>query len=342
MLRAGAVRTRRVSSSARSPSANTRRALWKDVCAVLALCTPGRAKANEAAKGVCSASAAASAAMADNPLTTAFSKERGFFPPFETIKAEHVVPGVRALIADCEAQLAALEASASPTWDGVMEPLEALTDRLGIAWGAVKHLKSVRDTEALRAAVDEVQPERVQLSLRISQSEPIYKAVRALRDDKAQWASLSEAQKRAVDAELKDFELGGVGLTGDAKVEFNSIQQKLSAISTAFSNNLLDATKAFAKVVTDKDDVAGLPPSALAAAAAAARERAGHPEATAEAGPWALTLDMPVCASRATAARACPRVPTRDSPPTPTRRQICPSCSTSKTATSARSSTALP
>mmetsp|Transcript_12715 Transcript_12715/g.28855 ORF Transcript_12715/g.28855 Transcript_12715/m.28855 type:complete len:804 (-) Transcript_12715:651-3062(-) len=232
--------------------------------------------------------------IATNPLTSKFSRETGYFPPFESIKPEHVVPGIRALLAESEQKLESLEKTATPTWDGVMAPLEELTDRLGVAWGAVKHLKSVRDNEELRTAVDEVQPERVKLSLRISQSEALYKAIKSLREDEAQWSGLSNAQKRAVDAELKDFELGGVGLTGDAKEEFNAIQQKMSSISTTFSNNLLDATKAYMKVVTSKDDVDGLPPSALAAAAAAARDRGGHPEATAESGPWALTLDMPV------------------------------------------------
>lgn len=51
---------------------------------------------------------------------------------------------------------------------------------------------------------------------------------------------------------------------GEAKERFNEIKQELSQISTKFSNNLLDATKAFKKLVTDKADVDGLPASALA------------------------------------------------------------------------------
>jgi len=51
---------------------------------------------------------------------------------------------------------------------------------------------------------------------------------------------------------------------GQAKERFNEIKQDLSQISTQFSNNLLDATKAFKKVITDKADVDGLPASALA------------------------------------------------------------------------------
>ena len=49
------------------------------------------------------------------------------------------------------------------------QPLERIVDRLSRAWGTVSHLKAVRDTEELRKAVEEVQPERVKLSLRLSQ-----------------------------------------------------------------------------------------------------------------------------------------------------------------------------
>lgn len=56
----------------------------------------------------------------------------------------------------------------------------------------------------------------------------------------------------------------GVVVQGEAKERFNEIKQELSQTSTQFSNNILDATKAFKKVITDKADVDGLPASALA------------------------------------------------------------------------------
>jgi len=48
---------------------------------------------------------------------------------------------------------------------------------------------------------------------------------------------------------------------------FNANRLALAEASTAFSNNLLDATKAFKLTLTDSADIAGLPPSALALAA---------------------------------------------------------------------------
>jgi oligopeptidase A len=91
---------------------------------------------------------------------------------------------------------------------------------------------------------------------------------------------------------LQDAELAGVGLQGEARERFNVIQQELAELSTQFSNHVLDATKAFALVLRTPEEVAGLPPSLLRLAAQAARD-AGETEATAERGPWRITLDYP-------------------------------------------------
>ena len=213
------------------------------------------------------------------------------FPEWNTIDAAHVVPAIRQLLDETNGAIDALEKNVEPTWVGLVEPLERIADRLGRAWGTVSHLKAVKDTEALRKAVEEVQPEKVKVMLRLSQSKPIYEAFKAIKDGDL-WNSLSVAQKRIVDGELRDFVLGGVALEGADKERFNEIQQELSKLSTEFSNNLLDATKAYKKLLTDKADVEGLPESALALAAQQAKGD-GHEEATAEHGPWLFTLDFP-------------------------------------------------
>jgi oligopeptidase A len=137
-----------------------------------------------------------------------------------------------------------------------------------------------------------VQPERVAFSLRLSQSRPLYDALAALKADGKAFSQLSDARRRAVDAELRDFTLGGVALEGAQKAKFNEVQQELSKLSTQFSNNVLDATKAFKKLVADPKVVEGLPPSALALASQQAAALPGHEGATPEKGPWLLTLDV--------------------------------------------------
>ena len=76
-------------------------------------------------------------------------------------------------------------------------------------------------------------------------------------------------------------------------MRFIEIQTRLSELGTRFSSNTLDAGKAFSLLLTTPEEVAGLPPNVLGLCAHAARAQ-GHEEATAEKGPWAVTLEIPI------------------------------------------------
>lgn len=213
------------------------------------------------------------------------------FPRFDVIRPEHVVPAMQQLLPALEAALQRLEAEAQPTWEGLVEPLERLTDRLSVTWGSVGHLMGVQNSEALRQAHQTVQPQVVEFSMRLNQSPAIYQGLKALQASPA-WQTCDAAQQRIVTSLIRDAELSGVGLQGEARDRFNAIQQELAKLSTTFSNHVLDATKAFALTLTTKEEVDGLPPSLRQLSAQAARQ-AGALEATAEQGPWRITLDFP-------------------------------------------------
>ncbi|MBY0278041.1 M3 family metallopeptidase [Candidatus Binatia bacterium] len=223
---------------------------------------------------------------AKNPLLHA-----GGLPRFDLIQPEHVVPGIKQLLAELEQDFARLEQTAAPSWHAVVEPLEHLNDRLGLAWGTVGHLMGVKNSDALRQAHETVQPDVVTFSLRVGQSQPVYRALKALRDG-PDWPSLDATQQRIVTSLVRDAELSGVGLAPAEQERFNAIQAELAECATRFSNHVLDATKAFSLTLTGRDDVAGLPQSSLELAAQAARQ-AGEDGATAADGPWRITLDGP-------------------------------------------------
>ncbi|NMG07296.1 M3 family metallopeptidase [Brasilonema sp. UFV-L1] len=226
------------------------------------------------------------AIISDNPLLKASG-----LPPFGEIKAEHVVPAFNQLLAELDQELATLEADLEPTWSRLVEPLEKLTERLSWSWGVVNHLMGVKNSSELRQAYETVQPQVVQFSTKLSQSQPIYNAFKALRASDT-WTTLEEAQQRIVEAAIRDAELSGVGLQGKAKERFNAIQMELAELSTKFSNHLLDATNAFSMTLTTPEEIDGLPASLLNLAAQAARA-AGEENATPENGPWRITLDVP-------------------------------------------------
>ncbi|CAN6805724.1 unnamed protein product [Brassica oleracea] len=224
--------------------------------------------------------------LSSNPLLQNFE-----FPPFDVVDAHHVRPGIRALLHQLEAELEKLEKTVEPSWPKLVEPLEKIIDRLTVVWGMINHLKAVKDTPELRAAIEEVQPEKVKFQLRLGQSKPIYNAFKSIRES-PDWNTLIEARQRLVEAQIKEAVLSGIALEDDKREEFNKIEQELEKLSHKFSENVLDATKKFEKLITDKKDIEGLPPSALGLFAQAAVSK-GHENATADAGPWLITLDAP-------------------------------------------------
>ncbi|MDB9433284.1 M3 family metallopeptidase [Microcystis aeruginosa] len=212
-------------------------------------------------------------------------------PAFDQIQPGLIVPGMTQLLQELTRELTELEAQITPTWEKLVEPLTQIEERLSWSWGIIGHLMGVKNSPELRQAYETVQPQVVEFISRLSQSKPIYEAFLSLRQGES-WGQLDEAQQRIVEASLRDAQLAGVGLLGEKKDRFNAIQLELAEITTKFSNNILDATKAFQLKLTTPEDIAGLPPSLLSLAAQTARAQ-GETNASTETGPWVITLDFP-------------------------------------------------
>jgi len=227
------------------------------------------------------------AAQQGNPLL-----DMSGLPRFDAIRSEQVVPAMRELLGDLEGEFQALEDNIVPTWEGLIEPLERMGDRLSFSWGIVGHLLGVKNTNELRAAQEEMQPDVVIFSLRQGQSQAIYGGLVAIREGE-EWDQLDAAQQRIVEGMLRDAKHSGVGLEGEERERFNAIAEESAQLATKFSNNVLDATKQYSLMLTDESDVAGLPESWRDLAAQSAREDGEAPDASAESGPWRLTLDSP-------------------------------------------------
>ena len=228
-----------------------------------------------------------SATTEANPLLL-----HGVLPRFDLFDSKLVEPGIVGLLADLESTLCTLEESIQPTWAGLIEPLEEISERLGFAWGMVGHLMAVQNSDALRNAHAAVQGAVIGFGLRLAQSRPLYDGLESLRDGPT-YDALDRAQQRIVDSLLREARHAGVGLGETERERFNAIQTELAELATLFSNHVLDATKAFGLMLTDEADMAGTPESLRQLAAQNARE-GGEEGATAEAGPWRITLDAPV------------------------------------------------
>jgi oligopeptidase A len=206
-------------------------------------------------------------------------------PRFPDVRPEHVTPAIEALLAENYALIERLAHPQKPvTWNDFVEPLEDAAERLGRAWGVVGHLNAVMNSPELREAYNANLPKVTRYHTEFAQHEGLYARYQALAASPA-FGTLSRAQRRFVENELRDFRLGGAGLPAEKKARFKEISERLSALSSRFSDNLLDATDAFAHYATDPREVAGIPQEVLAAARAAAQAE-GRPG-------WKFTLHAP-------------------------------------------------
>ncbi|MGK0170487.1 MAG: oligopeptidase A, partial [Gammaproteobacteria bacterium] len=119
----------------------------------------------------------------------------------------------------------------------------------------------------------------------VGQNETLYQIYEQLRDS-TEYNSYSCAQRAVIKQALRDFRLSGVGLDEQAKTRYKTLASELSALTSRFSQNVLDAGQAWSKRVTDEQSLAGLPKAALDLTAQNAKR-------TGVSG-WVLNLDYPV------------------------------------------------
>ena len=215
-----------------------------------------------------------------NPLL-----EYHLLPPFNRIQASDVEPAVDELLSRNRQQIAELTASAgSLGWSELVDRLDQLNDDLARAWSPVSHLNSVMNSDELRDAYNRCLPKLSEYWTEMGQNQDLFNAFDALAKSD-EYAALSGPQKKVVDNALRDFRLSGIALAPEQQKRYGELQQRLSELTTKFSENVLDATHGWVKHVVDEAELAGLPEHAIAAAreAAVARELEG----------WVFTLDFP-------------------------------------------------
>ncbi|HEX6927700.1 MAG TPA: M3 family metallopeptidase, partial [Gammaproteobacteria bacterium] len=200
-----------------------------------------------------------------NPLL-----EADGLPDFAAIRPEHVEPAVDAILAHNRAAIASLLEQSRPfTWANLVEPIEALEDRLNRAWSPVSHLNSVVNTPELRAAYNACLPKLSDYGTELGHNRALFDAYREVR---AASETLDAAQKKILDDEIRDFHLAGVDLPDEKKSRFKEIQQELSQLTTKFEENLIDAAASWHLEVASENRLAGVPADAIERARRLAEE----------------------------------------------------------------------
>lgn len=205
-------------------------------------------------------------------------------PAFDTFDVAKVESLLDDLLDQCKQTVKRVSQVSNPSWDTVMLPLDEVHNRLSLLWSPVGHLNAVMNSNELRDVYKACLPKLSAYYTELGQNEALFSVMKQLKAS-SDFDSLSLAQKTVIEKELRDFELGGVSLSTDKKERFSKLTQELSRIRTEFSDNVLDATNAWEKLLPDASRLEGLPDSAIAAA----KERA---ERKGETG-YLLNLEFP-------------------------------------------------
>jgi oligopeptidase A len=204
-------------------------------------------------------------------------------PDFGRIEARHARPALENVLAENRARLQELTAQASPTFASLVVPVEELSYRLSRVFSPISHLNSVANSAEMREAYNECLPLLTEYSSELGQNAGLQAAYGYVL--RAEGDKLDPAQRKVVENALRDFRLAGVDLPPEQKTRYREVAQRLAQLGTKFSENVLDAGRAYTRSITNSAELAGLPSNAVDRAAADARE--------ANQTGWLFKLDQP-------------------------------------------------
>ena len=215
-----------------------------------------------------------------NPLL-----QQNRLPLFSAIKPEHVEPALDVVLQHAKQTVnELLENIQQATWQNLVMPMEALDASIDQVWTPISHLNSVMNSDELRDAYNACLPKLSQFGTELGQNEDLFKAYKTIAEGQ-EYQRLDHAQKKVIDNAIRDFRLSGVELSQQDRDKFKAISKSLTELTAKFEQNLMDATHAWKKHITDETLLAGLPESTKDMAAQFAK-RDGLEG-------WLFTLDFP-------------------------------------------------
>lgn len=198
-------------------------------------------------------------------------------PVFSSIDVSLIETQLDKHLDNCKSVIETLQDVSDPTWESLIQPLEEAHNALNLFWSPISHLNSVMNNDELREAYNACRPKLSAYYTDLGQNAHLYNATLALKNRK-DFADMSIERQQQIEHSIRDFKLGGVSLVDDQKKRFAHIVQELSRLKTEFSDNVMDATNAWSKLLPEASQLDGLPDSAIAAASqrAKAKDKTGY------------------------------------------------------------------
>jgi oligopeptidase A len=180
------------------------------------------------------------------------------------VDLEHFIPRLKDTLAANRRSIDALLARDEKSYADFVKPFEMLDERLDHFFTPLSHINAVNNSEASQKVYAEALPLLSEYGTEVGQNLEIYNAFKAIKE--AEYEHLNGEQRRVLDLNVQGFELSGAHLDDAKKARLKEINLRKSTLANDFSQNLLDATGAYEKIIENEADVTGIPQSDLEAA----------------------------------------------------------------------------
>lgn len=163
------------------------------------------------------------------------------FIDWKTFTPEAAEAELPALLASAGEAVTRLEESAASTYEDLVWGLDDATRDLFRAWGGVSHMLGVMNSPRWREVQEKFQGDIVAFSLRVGQSEKLYRRAKNLLDS----GTVSDpTRRRILEKSVESAQLAGVALKGREKERFNAVRARLAQLAAEFRNAVIDDTPA--------------------------------------------------------------------------------------------------
>ena len=207
-------------------------------------------------------------------------------PPFDQIDEGHFLPAIESAISEALSNIEKIKTSTDqPNFENTIVALEVAAESLGTATSVFYNQLSANGTDGLHQLAEKIGPLSSNFSNDILHDEKLFERVKAVHENQED-ISLTPEQQMLLDETYIGFVRGGALLDDEQKQRLREISEKLSVLNPTFMNNAKKSSEQFELIITDEDELAGMPDSAKDGAHHAAEEK-GHNNA------WLLNLDMP-------------------------------------------------
>jgi len=205
--------------------------------------------------------------------------------PFTKLKTEYFLPAFQLAIEKAKAEINTIvENTELPTFENTIEALDFSGEELERISSLFFNLNSAETNDDIQKTAQEVSPLLATFSNDVAMNEALFNRVKAVYSQKDQ-LKLSPEQLTLLDKKYKSFARNGANLTEDQKLKLREIDKKLSQLKLKFGENVLAETNKFEMLITDENDLSGLPEGAKEAAKQLAESK--NQEG------WLITLDYP-------------------------------------------------